>query len=798
MTSDAVFAAFHATAFGESVTPPVLQGIDIKATLHGPLLDVLVEQRFLNAGRDDIEVVYTFPLPARAQVAGLEFVLGGVRYSGAIRSKEVAAQQYEDAIDKGDTPVLVERSAEGLFTANLGNLRAGEGALVKIRYVQRVLGEGDAWRVAIPTVIAPRYGDPERDGGIAPHAAPVHSMFVDYDLGFELLIANRVDTTSVRCTSHATEVATVPTGITVTLRPGAKLDRDIVVWVQDAERLIAIAGPDLVTADGEAIVAMAALRLPIDEKQGGVAPHRRLSLRVVLDCSGSMQGDSINWATVACQRLIAKLHDDDEFSITRFGTDHEHWRPRLVPGNAKGRLEATDWLYDVQADLGGTEMQKALEAASSLAGDARRSDILLITDGQIEAADVLIAEARKAGHRVFIIGVGAAPNDPFLRDLADATEGRCQIVTPGESLPNAIDPIVTRIRAPTVEEVTVEWPQVPIWKLQWPQQPLPGETVYFFAGFERSVSGTLRARWPWGENHLEAHSPISEAGERGDALRSVAAGERLRSGLFSDPAKSAEDYQLVTQWTSLIAIAQREADQKAMSMPRLAKVEQMIPAGWGGTGTIKSLDCYFISASPGNYSDEDFNYLAEADVYVAYGRPEQAEEILKEALRLDPNLAGASEKLQEIRDLLVARGTPTTEESKIDQPLPIPTPLTRRERIDEELEILRPSLERPLERIKRRHFANSISNPSITGAKVLDGIALLRWAGISDKLLQAFASEGAESIDAEVLVKQLLELLEAIIERRYWDFSAAATGDVLPALCRGFETYLDSLISQEN
>ena len=63
-----------------------------------------------------------------------------------------------------------------------------------------------------------------------------------------------------------------------------------------------------------------------------------------------------------------------------------------------------------------------------------------------------------------------------------------------------------------------------------------------------------------------------------------------------------------------------------------------------GTSTFNSS---FIPAASQLDSNE-VDPVAEADVYIAYGREEQAEDILKEALRLQPDRHAVRVKLMEI------------------------------------------------------------------------------------------------------------------------------------------------------
>ena len=55
------------------------------------------------------------------------------------------------------------------------------------------------------------------------------------------------------------------------------------------------------------------------------------------------------------------------------------------------------------------------------------------------------------------------------------------------------------------------------------------------------------------------------------------------------------------------------------------------------------------SSSTQSDADEDVNPVTEAEVYLAYGRKEQAIEILEEGLRANPAREDVRKKLQEIK-----------------------------------------------------------------------------------------------------------------------------------------------------
>ena len=58
-----------------------------------------------------------------------------------------------------NTAALLEHAGDGLYTLGLGNLLAGETAVIRYRYAELLDRHEDHIRFCVPTVIAPRYGD---------------------------------------------------------------------------------------------------------------------------------------------------------------------------------------------------------------------------------------------------------------------------------------------------------------------------------------------------------------------------------------------------------------------------------------------------------------------------------------------------------------------------------------------------------------------------------------------------------------------------------------------------------------
>ena len=433
------------TRAGEAMT---LKGVRFEGTLRGTLFEASLEQRFANPFDRHVELVYTFPLPWAAVLLGVEVQIGDRRLSGAVVEKKQAEQGYEDAIGEGNTAILLEQNFDSSYTLNLGNLAPGETCVVRLRYAQVLQFEQHGLRLVVPTVIAPRYGGPVADAGLRPHQMVEHDLMVVHPFELSLRVEGALARARIGSPSHPLSMRLEGEGETtamvVSLARSGCLDRDLILVLDEvAQDSLALCAQDTQHPGGVSVLASFCPRVP--------AAEHPLAVKILVDCSGSMQGDSIAAARRALQAIVAGLREGERFSLSRFGSTVEHRSRALWRTSPATRLAGQRWAAQLQADLGGTEMEKALDSTLALAGDAEASpgagegaapvDLLLITDGQIHAIDRTVAKARALGHRVFVVGIGSAPAEGVLRRLAEETGGACDFVAPGE----AVEPAVLRM-----------------------------------------------------------------------------------------------------------------------------------------------------------------------------------------------------------------------------------------------------------------------------------------------------------------------------------------------------------------
>jgi Ca-activated chloride channel family protein len=558
-----------------------LRGVTIGVVLRDLIYETEVIQKYQNSENINIEVVYTFPLPVEAVLLDLEVKLAGKSLRGCVIERKAAQEKYEDAITSGDSAVLLEQSGDGLYTMNLGNLPAGESVEIRFRYAMLLNWSGDTLRMMIPTTLAPRYGVPS---GLQPHEVPEHSLLVEYPLDLTVTVAGALASESLECASHAVTIERSPAVAQLRLAQGAMLDRDFVLNVRAAAATASIA---TVYPDGEGYVALASLR-PAFPTQSETGPR---SIKIVVDCSGSMNGDSITQARTALRAILDQLRPADEFNIIAFGSSQKTLFTRQTAVNAGMLGRAAGFVDALAADMGGTEMQAALAKAMALPGTIEQADILLITDGEVWDYENIAALAVKTHHRIFTVGVGSAVAETVVRQLSAATGGACELVSPRENMAATIVRQFQRIYQPFAVSTKVSWPAVPVW--EHPQSiaaVFGGDTLHLLAGFVTTIEGEVAVEMRFADGAVVKQAMrlgIVPANESFAATAPrLAAARRLKSVGETEARQLALQYQLMSPYTAYFVLAVR--DEKAQDLPELRTTPQMLAAGWGGVGDVLS------------------------------------------------------------------------------------------------------------------------------------------------------------------------------------------------------------------
>ena len=554
---------------------PVLEGVQVTNTVNGFVMTSVTRQTYRNDSTEEIEITYTFPLSSDAVLTKLRVEINGKTLNAKVLPKKTAERDYEAAIESGDTPVMVQAAKHGLYNANIGNILPGEQVVVELHVAQALQQVDGTFRIRIPTVISSNYGDPELDGGLEPHETPVNHVLTEHPFVVEMRITGTLAKGTMNSPSHNINAYSEGPQRIIRLTDKAFLDRDFILLINPDERARASA---LVTPHDKRHMGMVSFTPEFTSNE-----NRALNLKVLVDCSGSMGGERIEQAKAALTELMLHLNADDRLSLTVFGSEARHLISTLTPCTDQMIRRTLQSIHGIDADLGGTEMHDALDKTYAIEGMAKPRvgcDVLLITDGDIWNIDAVVASAIASDHRIFAMGVGSAPGESLLTNLASQTGGMCDLLSQREDMTSAVIRLFKRMRQGQAIDVDINWGSKPLWQSKLPKLVAPGETIHVFCELKRQPTATPTVHWQAGtSSQTETLDAIASC----DAVAPLAASQRIKETTSVKKRESlALEFQLISDTTNLLLVYERAEDKKASGDPVLKKVRQMLPKGWGG------------------------------------------------------------------------------------------------------------------------------------------------------------------------------------------------------------------------
>jgi Ca-activated chloride channel homolog len=446
-----------------------LRGVSLRAQARGGVARVVLEQRFENPYPEALHVTYLMPLPAEAAVSGYAFALGGKRIVGEVDKKQRARQRFEQAIVEGKTAGLVEQERSSLFTQELGNVPPGAEVVAELTIDQKLLWRREGmWEWRFPTAVGPRYmGAPGEVADAARLEVPVAERGgrwsgpergIDARLALSLAIRDVLPSASPpESPSHRLRSSAAGSCVDVSLasEDGARLDRDVVVRWPVAGGAVGTSldlGRPAGQRDSYGLLTL------VPPEVRWQRPARR-DLILLLDTSGSMDGDPLRQLKRTALALIDSLGGGDTLEMIEFSSTARRWNRGAREATSATKREARSWVEGLSAG-GGTEMVSGmLEALAPLTERSQRQ-VILMTDGYIGGERQVIAQVMqklpRGSCRVHVVGVGSSVNRTLTSGVARAGAGVELILAPGEDAERLVGGLLARTAAPLLTHVEVK------------------------------------------------------------------------------------------------------------------------------------------------------------------------------------------------------------------------------------------------------------------------------------------------------------------------------------------------------
>jgi Ca-activated chloride channel family protein len=431
--------------------PPVVIPIEqlviryhhVTVTIHDQLAVTHVDQVFYNPNDWTIEGTYVFPVPLEAAVSGFTLWVDGKPVEGQVLDASQARQTYEQIVSSMRDPALLEYVGRGAVQARIFPIPPQGERRIELEYTQALPAQA-----GLVSYVYPLNTEKFSTQAIA-------SVSVSVD------IQSNTPIRAVYSPSHAVAVSRkddhhVIVGYEATsVLPDIDFALYYSLGESEAFHLLTYRDPtDASDPDGFFLVLIAPRIHTTDQ----IIPK---DLLLVLDHSGSMEGEKFQQAQQAAQYILDHLNSADRFNIISFSTGVEMYAGGLRP--AAEAVEAQDWLASIGAG-GSTDINRALQEAAAMVDPERSTYLIFLTDGLPTAGVTdrqtilgMFSKSAPDNLRLFTFGVGYDVDTILLDSLSQEHHGQSTYVQPGMNLDEVLSNFYNSISTPVLTNLEVSF-----------------------------------------------------------------------------------------------------------------------------------------------------------------------------------------------------------------------------------------------------------------------------------------------------------------------------------------------------
>jgi Ca-activated chloride channel family protein len=431
-----------------------------------------VDQVFENPNPWTVEGTYIFPLPVDAVVSNFILWIDGKAVEGKVLDAQEARRTYEDIVRSMRDPALLEYIGRGAVQARVFPIPAGGERRIELEYSQVLTAQNGLVKYSYPLNTEKFSAKPLESVSITVEANSQEAVRAVYSSSHNVAITRVGDR---HFTASYEENNVLP-------------DKDFTLYYSmgesEAFHLFSYRDPlDPQDQDGFFLLLLA-------PKPGEDSGKVSKDVILVLDRSGSMEGEKFTQAQNALKYILGKLNSQDRFFLLAFSSDMQTYTRGLRPASEAG--EAIKWVDRLSA-AGSTDINRALQEASAVADRERPTYLIFLTDGLptvgvVDSTQILNDFGKSAPDniRLFSFGVGYDVDTYLLDSLSQEHHGLSSYVQPGQELTEVLSDFYSRISTPVLTNISLDFGSLPVYDLY--PNPLPD----FFAGSQVVVAGRYR------------------------------------------------------------------------------------------------------------------------------------------------------------------------------------------------------------------------------------------------------------------------------------------------------------------
>lgn len=439
----------------------------VDVTIKDQVATTHVDQVFVNDNSFVVEGTYLFPLPEDAAISSFDMWVDGQKLEGKLLGREEARAIYEDIVRQQKDPALLEYVGRGAFQASIFPIQPGAERRIELTYAQVLPQAGGLVHYRYPLNTEKFSARPVADVSVTVHIEDKSPLRAIYSPSHAVDVTRDGD----RRATASYEVSQ------------ARPDRDFDLYYSVSPDDIAANLLSYKPFDEDGYFLL--LVTPPVEAKGAERVAKDVVL--VLDTSGSMDGEKIVQARAAANYVLDHLGAEDRYNIVSFSTATHLFSEELVPANR--RAEGHAFVDQLQAQ-GSTDINRALLEAVSGVDPQRPTIVIFLTDGlptvgELNPDQILANVQRSAPKsvRLFTFGVGFDVDTTLLDQLSSTLRGASAYVKPDQQIDEEVSGLYSKVSSPVLVDVDAAFSGVQVDDLY--PYPLPD----LFAGTQLVVAG---------------------------------------------------------------------------------------------------------------------------------------------------------------------------------------------------------------------------------------------------------------------------------------------------------------------
>ncbi len=441
----------------------------VTVTIDNQLATTKVDQVFVNEADFAVEGTYLFPLPEDAAISSFDMWVDGKKLEGKLLGRDEARRIYEDIVRREKDPALLEYVGRGAFQARIFPIPPRGERRIELTYSQVLRAESGLVHYRYPL-------NTEKFS-----ARPLDEVAISVD------ISDKTPLRAIYSPSHPVSV-TRDSERRATVGYEArdvKPDRDFDLYYGLSADAIAVNLLSYKPFDEDGYFLL--LVTPPVEPEG--APVAK-DVILVMDTSGSMDGEKMEQARGAAQYVLDHLAPADRFNIVAFSTATRLFADRPVPASEAAAGKA---FVEKLTAAGSTDINRALLEALAGADPQRPTVLLFMTDGLPTAGEIdpdrIVANVSgnaPKSVRLFSFGVGYDVDTLLLDELSAKHRGTTAYVRPEQDIEEEVSGFYAKVSAPVLVDVEATFAGITVEDMY--PYPLPD----LFAGSQLIVAGRYR------------------------------------------------------------------------------------------------------------------------------------------------------------------------------------------------------------------------------------------------------------------------------------------------------------------